>query len=64
MTSDAPIRPSVYHSFGCLRLEQVDGRILLKVGNQIYTTEVEIPRCDARRLGEWLIERANEGGGE
>lgn len=49
---------------GSLCSDDFDRMFMLTVGEPQGSTKVDLTRDEARRLGEWLIERANEGGGE
>lgn len=41
-----------------------NGTVLLTAYNIAAEVQMNLAPADARRLGEWLIKRANEGGGD
>lgn len=49
---------------GSLCADDFDRMFMLTVEEPQGSTQVDLTRDEARRLGEWLIARANEGEGE
>lgn len=48
---------------GSLCADDFGPMIMLTTEEEGASAQLDLTRDDARRLGEWLIKRANEGGG-